>query len=187
MNRIDNWIESRLMNAKKNQRTVSTKDLIAEIGLTFKLNTSPHSIRNLQEKIKTIRNRVNKKCANRKQTYERYARKLFVPNEMIQRWVENGLFPIQNPQEIERLTRIIEERDYFREALRHEKEDYTIPIDKGTLLIGYQKPRVLDLCNNFCVNAFIMRIFVYAIGTVSSSFNSMLDTHFPSTVHRLRK
>jgi uncharacterized protein (DUF488 family) len=98
MNKIYNWIEARLMNAKKNQRTVSTKDLIAEIGLIFKLNSSPHSIRNLQEKIKTIRNRVNKKCANRKQTYERYARKLFVPNEMIQRRVRilTGIFPFNS-------------------------------------------------------------------------------------------
>ena len=68
MNRMDDWIEARLMNAKRNKSAVSTKDLIAEIGLIFKLNTSPRSIRNLREKIKTIRNRVNKKCARQKQT-----------------------------------------------------------------------------------------------------------------------
>jgi hypothetical protein len=135
MNRMDDWIESRLMNAKKNQSAGSTKDLIAEIILIFNLKTSPQSIRNLQEKIKTIRNRVNKKCTRWERTYERYARKLFVPIEMIQRWVENGLIPIQNPQEIEKLMRIIEERDYLREALRHEQVDYTIPIEKGSRLI----------------------------------------------------
>ena len=94
MNRLDNWIESRLMNAKKNKSAVSTKDLIAEIIGIFNLKTSRQSIRNLKEKIKTIRNRVNKKCARRKQTCERCARQLFVPPEMIQRWVENGLFRI---------------------------------------------------------------------------------------------
>ena len=135
MNRMDNWIESRLMNAKKNQSAVSTRDLIAEIIGIFNLKTSRQSIRNLKEKIKTIRNRVNKKCARRKQTCERYARKLFVPTEMIQRWVENGLFPIQNPRKIERIMKVIEERDYFREVLRHEQVDYTIPIEKGTRLI----------------------------------------------------
>ena len=62
MNRMDNWIESRLMNAKKNKSAVSTKDLIAEIIGIFNLKTSRQSIRNLKEKIKTIRNRVNKKC-----------------------------------------------------------------------------------------------------------------------------
>ena len=117
MNRMDDWIEARLMNAKKNKNAVSTKDLIAEISIIFNLKTSRQSIRNLKEKIKTIRNRVNKKCARQKQTCERYARKLFVPNEMIQRWVENGLFPIQNPRKIERIMKVIEERDYFREAL----------------------------------------------------------------------
>ena len=35
MNRMDNWIEARLMNAKKNKNAVSTKDLIAEISLTI--------------------------------------------------------------------------------------------------------------------------------------------------------
>ena len=135
MNRLDNWIESRLMNAKKNKSAVSTKDLIAEIVGIFNLNTSRQSIRNLKEKIKTIRNRVNKKCARRKQTCERCARQLFVPTEMIQRWVENGLFPIQNPRKIERIMKVIEERDYFREALRHQEGGYTIPIEKGTRLI----------------------------------------------------
>ena len=135
MNRLDNWIESRLMNAKKNNSAVSTKDLIAEIVGIFNLNTSRQSIRNLKEKIKTIRNRVNKKCARRKQTCERCARQLFVPTEMIQRWVENGLFPIQHPRKIERIMKVIEERDYFREALRHQLGGYTIPIEKGTRLI----------------------------------------------------
>ena len=135
MNRLDNWIESRLMNAKKNKSAVSTKDLIAEIVGIFNLNTSRQSIRNLKEKIKTIRNRVNKKCARRKQTFERCAWKLFVPTEMIQRWVENGLFPIQNPRKIERIMKVIEERDYFREALSKQQGGYTIPIEKGTRLI----------------------------------------------------
>jgi hypothetical protein len=135
MNRIDDWIESRLMNAKKNKSAVSTKDLIAEISINFNLKTSRQSIRNLKEKIKTIRNRVNKKYTRQKQTCERYARKLFVPNEMIQRWVENGLFPIQNPRKIERIMKVIEERDYFREALSKKQGGYMIPIEKGTLLI----------------------------------------------------
>ena len=135
MNRMDNWIESRLMNAKKNKSAVSTRDLIAEIIGIFNLKTSRQSIRNLKEKIKTVRNRVNKKCARRKQTFERYARKLFVPTEMIQRWVENGLFPIQNPRKIERIMKVIEERDYFREALSKQQGGYTIPIEKGTRLI----------------------------------------------------
>ena len=135
MNRMDDWIESRLMNAKKNKSAVSTKDLIAEIVGIFNLNTSRQSIRNLKEKIKTIRNRVNKKCARRKQTCERCARQLFVPTEMIQRWVENGLFPIQNPRKIERIMKVIEERDYFREALSKQQGGYTIPIEKGTRLI----------------------------------------------------
>ena len=135
MNRLDNWIESRLMNAKKNKSAVSTKYLIAEIVGIFNLNTSRQSIRNLKEKIKTIRNRVNKKFARREQTCERYARKLFVPNVMIQRWVENGLFPIQNPRKIERIMKVIEERDYFREALSKQQGGYTIPIEKGTRLI----------------------------------------------------
>jgi len=135
MNRIDDWIESRLMNAKKNKSAVSTKDLIAEIVGIFNLNTSRQSIRRLKEKIKTIRNRVNKKCARRKQTCERCARKLFVPTEMIQRWMENGLFPIQNPRKIERIMKVIEERDYFREALSHGQGGYTIPIEKGSRLI----------------------------------------------------
>ena len=135
MNRVDDWIESRLMNAKKNKSAVSTKDLIAEIVGIFNLNTSRQSIRNLKEKIKTIRNRVNKKCARQKQTFERCSRQLFVPPEMIQRWVENGLFPIQNPRKIERIMKVIEERDYFREALRHQEGGYTIPIEKGTRLI----------------------------------------------------
>ena len=135
MNRMDNWIESRLMNAKKNKSAVSTKDLIAEIVGIFNLNTSRQSIRRLKEKIKTIRNRVNKKCARQKQTCERYARKLFVPNELIQRWVENGLFSIQNPRMIERIMKVIEERDYFREVLSHQEGGFTIPIEKGTRLI----------------------------------------------------
>jgi hypothetical protein len=135
MNRIDDWIEARLMNAKRNKSAVSTKDLIAEIGLIFKLNTSPRSIRNLREKVKTIRNRVNKKFARQKQSFERYARKLFVPNVMIQRWVENGLFPIQNPRKIERIMKVIEERDYFREVLSDQEGGFTIPIEKGTRLI----------------------------------------------------
>ncbi len=135
MNRMDNWIESRLMNAKKNKSAVSTKDLIAEIIGIFNLKTNRQSIRNLKEKIKTIRNRVNKKFARRKQTFERYARKLFVPTEMIQRWVENGLFPIQNPRKIERIMKVIEERDYFREVLSHQEGGFTIPIKKGTRLI----------------------------------------------------
>ena len=135
MNRMDNWIESRLMNAKKNKSAVSTRDLIAEIIGIFNLKTSRQSIRNLKEKIKTVRNRVNKKCARQKQTFERCSRQLFVPPEMIQRWVENGLFPIQNPRKIERIMKVIEERDYFREALRHEPGGYTIPIEKGTRLI----------------------------------------------------
>ena len=54
MNRIDDWIESRLMNAKKNKSAVSTKDLIAEISIIFNLKTSRQSIRNLKIKIKTI-------------------------------------------------------------------------------------------------------------------------------------
>ena len=135
MNRMDNWIESRLMNAKKNQSAVSTRDLIAEIIGIFNLKTSRQSIRNLKEKIKTIRNRVNKKFDRRTQTCERYARKLFVPTEMIQRWVENGLFPIQNPRKIERIMKVIEERDYFREALSKKQGGYIIPIEKGTRLI----------------------------------------------------
>jgi len=135
MNRMDNWIESRLMNAKKNKSAVSTRDLIAEIIGIFNLKTSRQSIRNLKEKIKTIRNRVNKKFVRRTQTCERYARKLFVPTEMIQRWVENGLFPIQNPRKIERIIKVIEERDYFREVLRDQEGGFTIPIEKGTRLI----------------------------------------------------
>ena len=135
MNRMDNWIESRLMNAKKNQSAVSTRDLIAEIIGIFNLKTSRQSIRNLKEKIKTIRNRVNKKFGRRTQTCERYARKLFVPTEMIQRWVENGLFPIQNPRKIERIMKVIEERDYFREVLSHQEGGFIIPIEKGTRLI----------------------------------------------------
>ena len=135
MNRMDNWIESRLMNAKKNKSAVSTRDLIAEIIGIFNFKTNRQSIRNLKEKIKTIRNRVNKKFARRKQTFERYARKLFVPTEMIQRWVENGLFPIQNPRKIERIMKVIEERDYFREVLSHQEGGFTIPIEKGTRLI----------------------------------------------------
>ncbi len=135
MNRMDDWIESRLMNAKKNKSAVSTKDLIAEISITFNLKTSRQSIRNLKEKIKTVRNRVNKKYARQKQTCERYARKLFVPNVMIQRWVENGLFPIQNPRKIERIMKVIEERDYFREVLSDQEGGFTIPIEKGTRLI----------------------------------------------------
>ena len=135
MNRMDDWIETRLMNAKKNQSAVSTKDLIAEIIGIFNLKISRQSIRNLKEKIKTVRNRVNKKFGRRKQTFERYARKLFVPTEMIQRWVENGLFPIQNPRKIERIMKVIEERDYFREVLSDQEDDFTIPIEKGTRLI----------------------------------------------------
>ena len=135
MNRMDNWIESRLMNAKKNKSAVSTRDLIAEIIGIFNLKTSRQSIRNLKEKIKTIRNRVNKKFARRTQTCERYARKLFVPTEMIQRWVENGLFPIQNLRKIERIMKVIEERDYFREVLSDQEGSFTIPIEKGTRLI----------------------------------------------------
>ena len=135
MNRMDNWIESRLMNVKKNQSAVSTKDLIAEIIGIFNLKTNRQSIRNLKEKIKTVRNRVNKKFGRRKQTFERYARKLFVPTEMIQRWVENGLFPIQNPRKIERIMKVIEERDYFREVLNDQEGGFTIPIEKGTRLI----------------------------------------------------
>ncbi|MGD9245224.1 MAG: hypothetical protein PVH36_09850 [Desulfobacterales bacterium] len=135
MNRMDNWIEARLMNAKKNKSAVSTKDLIAEISIIFNLKTSRQSIRNLKIKIKTIRNRVNRRCARRKQTCERYARKLFVPNEMIQRWIENSMFPIQNPKMIERIIKVIEERDYFREALSKQHGGYIIPIEKGTRLI----------------------------------------------------
>jgi hypothetical protein len=135
MNRMDDWIEARLMNAKKNKSAVSTKDVIAEISGIFNLKTSRQSIRRLKEKIKTVRNRVNKKCARQKQTCERYARKLFVPNEMIQRWVENGLFPIQNPRKIERIMTVIEERDYFREALSNKQGGYIIPIEKGSRLI----------------------------------------------------
>jgi transcriptional regulator of heat shock response len=135
MNRMDNWIESRLMNAKKNKSAVSTKDLIAEIIGIFNLKISRQSIRNLKEKIKTVRNPVNKKFGRRKQTFERYARKLFVPTEMIQRWVENGLFPIQNPRKIERIMKVIEERDYFREVLSYQEGGFTIPIEKGTRLI----------------------------------------------------
>ena len=135
MNRMDNWIESRLMNAKKNQSAVSTRDLIAEIIGIFNLKTSRQSIRNLKEKIKTIRNRVNKKFVRRTQTCERYSRKLFVPTEMIQRCVENGLFPIQNPRKIERIMKVIEERDYFREVLSGQEGGFTIPIEKGTRLI----------------------------------------------------
>ena len=135
MNRMDDWIETRLINAKKNKNAVSTKDLIAEIVGIFNLNTSRQSIRRLKEKIKTIRSRVNKKCARQEQTCERYARKLFVPNEMIQRWIENGLFPVQNPRMIERIIKVIEERDYFREALSKQQGGYTIPIEKGSRLI----------------------------------------------------
>ncbi len=135
MNKMDDWIESRLMTAKINQGAVSTKGLIAEVRRKFNLKTSRQSTRNLREKIKTIRSRVNKKCARRKQTCERYARKLFVPNEMVQRWVENRLFPIQNPRMIERIMKVIEERDYFREALSHEQGGYTISIEKGSRLI----------------------------------------------------
>ena len=40
MNRMDNWIEARLMNAKKSKSAVSTKDLIVEISITFNLKTS---------------------------------------------------------------------------------------------------------------------------------------------------
>jgi hypothetical protein len=50
MNRIDDWIESRLMNAKKNKSAVSTKDLIAEIIGIFNLKISRQSIRNLMAK-----------------------------------------------------------------------------------------------------------------------------------------
>jgi hypothetical protein len=135
MNRMDNWIEARLMNAKKSKRAVSTKDLIAEISITFNLKTSRQSIRNLKIKIKTIRNRVNRRYGRHKQTCERYARKLFVPNDMIQRWFENGLFPIQNPRMIERIMKVIEERDYFREVLNKQQGGYIIPIEKGTRLI----------------------------------------------------
>ena len=135
MNRIDDWIESRLMNAKKNKSAVSTRDLIAEIIGIFNLKTSRQSIRNLKEKIKTVRNRVNKNFGRRKQTFERCARQLFVPTEMIQRWVENGLFPIQNPRKIERIIKVIEERDYFREVLNDQEGGFTIPIEKGTRLI----------------------------------------------------
>jgi hypothetical protein len=60
---------------------------------------------------------------------------LFVPNEMIERWIENSLFSIQNPKMIERIIKVIEERDYFREALTKQKGGYTIPIEKGTRLI----------------------------------------------------
>jgi hypothetical protein len=49
---------------------------------------------------------------------------------MIQRWVENGLFPIQNPRKIERIMKVFEERDFFREALCHEQSGYTMPIEK---------------------------------------------------------
>ena len=66
---------------------------------------------------------------------ELYTPRLFVPTEMVQRWVENGLFPIQNPRKIERIMKVIEERDYFREVLSYQKDDFTIPIEKGTRLI----------------------------------------------------
>jgi hypothetical protein len=54
---------------------------------------------------------------------------------MIERWIENSLFPIQNPKMIERIIKVIEERDYFREALSKKQGGYIIPIEKGTRLI----------------------------------------------------
>ena len=36
MNKMDDWIEARLMTAKKNQSAVSTKGLIAELRRKFK-------------------------------------------------------------------------------------------------------------------------------------------------------
>lgn len=130
--RMKQWIEGRVVNARRERTRISTKGLINEMEEVFHIGTPNKKLeRKLKSEIERAKSRVDRRHERWVQMKTKTAEDLIVPAKIIERWRKTGFVKPCTPQGMEIFTTGIMEFAYCQ---LFKLTDNDIPDDPSTPL-----------------------------------------------------
>jgi len=123
------WVYTRIWNAREEGMTMTTIDIIREMSGYFRLNLSTYQLDGLKKRIDRVRNTVNKGFLRHERMRQKLAYDWRTDIRLIRRWERAGILNLSDHRGIERMTALLNERDYV--ALINPEE---IPVDPTVLI-----------------------------------------------------
>ncbi len=127
--KMERWIESRLWNLKIENQPIHLKRVASELVSEFGITLSSGEEKNLEGAIDQIRYRVYKRYERRQSRKTELARKLGLPEKMIERWFRAGWIVPGNQKSEALAIGIIFERDYYCRFIAPKRVGDRIPED----------------------------------------------------------
>ena len=134
--KMEQWIETRLWNQKIDNDSITIKQIISELTNLYGIRLTPGSRTRLESEIEKIRSRIYKR--HKRWLYRRaeWAKRLGMPERMIQRWFRAGWIDPRKPETVKALEGMIFERDYYYRFIEPRDADDKIPEDPGISITG---------------------------------------------------
>lgn len=134
--KMEQWIETRLWNQKIDNDSITIKQIISELTNLFGISLTEGSQAQLESEIEKIRSRIYKRHKRWLHRRTEWAKRLGVPERMIQRWFRAGWIDPRNPETINILAGMIFERDYYYRFIESKDADDKIPEDPDISITG---------------------------------------------------
>lgn len=112
-NQIEKWIETRMENLIKQQEKIVIKHLMQELSGFFEIKRDEKNIKKLKTQMEKIRTRVLMRKMRHKEIARKLSHDIRVDIALITRWSNGGLIDLGKRHEIEKLKKLIIERDYY--------------------------------------------------------------------------
>ena len=110
--RLMKWVYTRIWNLREEGRSITTHEIIQQMSGHFSLNLSAYQLESLRRRIDRVRNTVNKGYLRHERVRQKLAYAWRTDIRLIKRWERAGLLNLSDHHGIERITELLNERDY---------------------------------------------------------------------------